>query len=85
MAKNSLKKSSMARLTEMLSNTKNPFFQDLIMDLYILTKQTAEEKVREEIQNLKGQISIDAFMNGKPINNKVITEEVLNTIIREMF
>lgn len=75
----------MARLTDMLSNTKNRFFQDLIMDLYILAKQTAEEKVREEIQNLKGKISIDAFLNGKPINNKVITEEVLNTIIRDMF
>lgn len=38
MTNNSLKKSSMARLTEMLSNTKNAYFQNLIMDIYNLAK-----------------------------------------------
>ena len=84
MANNSLKKSSMARLTEMLSNTKNAYFQNLIMDIYNLAKQTAEEIVREEIKNLKGQISIDAYLNGKLVSNKVITDQIINTIIREM-
>ena len=74
----------MARLTEMLSNTKNAYFQNLIMDIYNLAKQTAEEIVREEIKNLKGQISIDAYMNGKLVSNKVITDQIINTIIREM-
>ena len=84
MANNSLKKSSMARLTEMLSNTKNAYFQNLIMDIYNLAKQTAEEIVREEIKYLKGQISIDAYLNGKLVSNKVITDQIINTIIREM-
>ena len=84
MANNSLKKSSMARLTEMLSNTKNAYFQNLIMDIYNLAKQTAEEIVREEIKNLKGQISIDAYLNGKLVSNKVITDQIINTIIRDM-
>ena len=84
MANNSLRKSSMARLTEMLSNTKNAYFQNLIMDIYNLAKQTAEEIVREEIKNLKGQISIDAYLNGKLVSNKVITDQIINTIIREM-
>ncbi len=84
MANNTLKKSSMARLTEMLSNTKNAYFQNLIMDIYNLAKQTAEEIVREEIKNLKGQISIDAYLNGKIVSNKVITDQIINTIIREM-
>ena len=84
MVNNSLKKSSMARLTEMLSNTKNTYYQNLIMDIYNLAKQTAEEIVREEIKNLKGQISIDAYLNGKLVSNKVITDQIINTIIRDM-
>ena len=77
--------SSMRQLTQLLSDTNNKYLQDLIMDIYSLAKQTAKETVKEEIKNFKEQINLEVLMNGQHINSKIITDEVINAIISEIF
>ena len=72
--------SSMERLTNLLSEAKDPYIERLIFEIYSFVR----EEVREEVKQIQEEMNIITLINGRRADLPELRESIKDLVMKEL-